>query len=271
MYTPYAFLGGSPFVAPFSLSYDKKTTNAGSTRTSERNGDLTYDPDNDWWVITARGGSTQTYTFQYDYDTDTQVSNDPISPGYSNEGIAYVSSNNFIMTKFQSTGGSKPNPTDYAFYEFNSTNNRYEQDGGNPNLAVDDSRDIAYNSITGEYYVIVPDQNKVYVYDSNLTNTSNFPVAGFANEAGIGCIPELNMILVVNRDPDGSGNNFFKSYSTVDGTFEETYILSGSDMGSYFRIGGIANDSTHRRLCITHNNSSTGGTANKSEAWFYNY
>lgn len=261
----------------FNFTYDKKVTNIGSAGSLDpnvndsnvRNNSVTYNPSTDSWWVFANGGGTPTYHWEYDYGTSTNSYRGEANPDRGNRGIAWDGSY-YVETIFANSSNVKFNPTRIGKYTYDSVNVEMDLVGSEVNGPNDDMRNIAYSTTTGKYYVLTPDQNKINVLDSSFTQTTTFSISGFNYESGIAVSDNFGYIFVLNRDADGSGNNFIKRYDLTTGTYIDNLILLGSDMGSYFRLGGIAVDDVNNRLLITHNNGGAGSsTQDLSEGWFY--
>lgn len=267
-------------IAPFNFTFDKKVTNIGSAGSLDpnvgssgvRNGAITYNPTTGTFWLHAQGGGTDTYHFEYDYaGSGTNTFRGITDDGRSNRGIAW-NGTNYVETIFASVPvNSKYNPTIIGKYEYDSTNNEMDQVGSDINGPSDDLRQIAYSPKKNQYYVCVPADSVIRVLNASFSQVTTINTSAIGNEVGVAVSDTFDKIFVVNRDADGSGNNYIKVYN-LDTYAEETQLtILGSDMGSYFRLGGMAVDDVNRRLVILHNNNATGDTQNASEGWFWTF
>lgn len=267
-------------IPPFNFTYNTKRTNVGSAGSLDsnvgtsnvRNSAATYNPTTDTYWVHATGGGTSTYHFEYDFaGSGTNSFRGITNPDRGNRGIAW-NGTYYVETIFATAPGNvKYNPTKLGAYQYDATNVEMDLVGSEANGYVDDMRQLAYSANKDQYYAVVPADSTVIIMNSSYQSVGTIDTSAMANEAGVAVSDLFNKIFVLNRDADGSGNNYIKVYNLDTLAFENNLTLLGSDMGSYFRLGGMAVDDDNRRIMVCHNNAGSGGTANLSEAWFWDF
>ena len=267
-------------VAPFNFTFDKKVTNIGSAGSLDpnvgssliRNSAITFNSTTGTFWLHASGGGTSTYHFEYNYaGSGTNTFRGITNPDRSNRGIAW-NGTYYVETIFATTpGNSKFNPTRLGTYEYDSANVEMDLVGSEASGPSDDLRQIAYSPKKNQYYVADPNNSVIRVLDASFSQVTTINTSAIGNEVGVAISDTFDKIFVVNRNADGAGNNYIKVYNLDTYTEETPLTILGSDMGSYFRLGGMAVDDVNRRLVILHNNSPSGATQNASEGWFWTF
>lgn len=267
-------------VAPFNFTFDKKVTNIGSAGSLDpnvgssgiRNSAATYNSTTGTFWVHASGGGTDTYHFEYNYaGSGTNTFRGTTDDERSNRGIAWDGTN-YVETIFATVpANAKYNPTRIGKYEYDSTNNEMDQVGSDVNGPSDDLRQIGYSPKKNQYYVCVPADSVIRVLDSSFSQVGTINTSAIGNEVGVAISDTFDKIFVVNRNADVNGNNYIKVYDLNTGSETDELTILGSDMGSYFRLGGMAIDDVNRRLLILHNNAGSGATVNLSEGWFWTF